>query len=167
MLDLLEAEGLTAEMVRAWLRSNGWAAQSQRPLAWWTPPKDAPHRVCGIWLADEGSQSHPLDGALRVVAWAHGLSLQSLLAQINPRMRAGWPTAEERARHHGPWLGHLGGKFPSVFIGYFVDGDDGPEFKVGPWFWDKAKIDAAAQSEYPCAFWPCDAHGNKVRRGTR
>ena len=76
---------------------------------------------------------------------------------INPRMRKGMPSEDARAAHGGLWIGHMGGEFPLLAIGYW----HAASFDAGLMSWDEAKI--AALSMHPCAFWPCDEHGNKVR----
>jgi len=95
------------------------------------------------------------------LAAVHGGNVQDLLRQINPRLRTGRPSEAARAARCGPWIGHMGGKFPLVVIGYWSD--DGSSFAAGLMSWDAHKVAEAALAEYPCAFWPCDEHGNKVR----
>ena len=75
-------------------------------------------------------------------------------------MRKGMPSQAARAAHAGPWVGHMGGEFPLVTIGHW--GDDG-SFTAGLMLWDARKVAEAAEAKYPCAFWPCDEHGAKVR----
>ena len=84
-------------------------------------------------------------------------SVQALLREINPRMRKGMPSEDARAAHGGLWIGHMGGEFPLLAIGYW----HAASFDAGLMSWDEAKI--AALSMHPCAFWPCDKHGNKLR----
>ena len=159
--DLDEFEGLTADMVRAWMRAKGWTVKrAERFWEWWE--KGAEGEKDGFWLPAEFGRQWFWIHALAAV---YGLSVQSLLGEINPRMRAGLPTKAEMDAHPGFWIGHMGGKYPAPTIGYFMRLIGGFEWRSGNAVWDMVALERAAQSEYPCAFWPCDQHGNKTRRG--
>jgi len=159
--DLDEFEGLTADMVRAWLRAKGWER---------CPALDNVREEC--WRLDKGSGgtvwlgsktpkqlARPLESLRR---WT-GLPLQSLLREINPRMRAGWPSEEERAKHRY-WLAawESPGCEAELAVGYFdEDEEDGSTVLVaGDDLW--TEVDA---KRLDMKFWPCDQHGNKTRRG--
>ena len=72
-------------------------------------------------------------------------SMQSLLREINPRMRAGWPTDEELERH-AFWMVRTLSDDGIRVLGAYVARE-----------WKRAGI------KVEC--WPCDQHGNKTRRG--
>jgi hypothetical protein len=160
MLDLLEAEGLTADHVRAWLQRKGFTLHEVRSgRQCWVRGTEA--------VVDDGlTASGTLVYLASVVAEC---SLQSLLAQINPRMQPGWPTDEELERHSkngGVWIGShgsLGDGGSIVFLSFDREQND-----VAIWDgeeWHNAEQEMVADMHENWSFWPCDAHGNKVRRG--
>ncbi len=146
--ELDEYQGLEAQMVRDWLTSKGC------------------YRQDGPWRHPTAKYSYT-DGEYGGLLWEDTLfklsvdfelaSVQALLREINPRMRKGMPSEDARAAHGGLWIGHMGGKFPLLAIGYW----HAASFDAGLMSWEEAKI--AALSTHPCAFWPCDEHGNKLR----
>ena len=147
-----EWQGVTPELVTDWLTAHGWTQKPTQPN-WW-------------FKGDDGFMfDAPTFG--QVWFWAYALAaiyangkVQALLREINPRMRKGMPSEDARAAHGGLWIGHMGGEFPLVAIGYW--NDDG-SFNAGPMSWDEHKVAVAALSKHPCAFWPCDKHGKKLR----
>lgn len=148
--ELDEFQGVTPQLVTAWLLTNGWTQTKPR---WWERGEDG-------FLFD----SETFD---QQWFWTHALAaiytagnVQGLLCKINPRMRKGMPSQAARDAHMGAWVGHMGGEFPLVTIGHW--GDDG-SFAAGLMLWDARKVAEAAEAKYPCAFWPCDEHGAKVR----
>ena len=154
--DLLEFEGLTAEMVRAWLLAKGWER---------CPTLDLARAEC--WRLGEGARGTVwLGGTDKAVAKAveqiarwSGLSVRSLLTEINPRMRPGWPTEEEIEAHEkrgGLWICDYG---RGPCFGRFAEGE---RFEG-----NTIEMSRDALERLGAKFWPCDAHGNKVRRGTR
>ena len=147
--ELDEFQGVTPQLVTAWLLTNGWTQTKPR---WWERGEDG-------FLFD----SETFD---QQWFWTHALAaiytagnVQGLLREINPRMHKGMPSEAARDAHGGPWVGHMGGEFPLVAIGFW--NDDG-SFNAGLMSWDEHKVEAAALLKHPCAFWPCDANGNKV-----
>ena len=148
ILDLDEAQGLTREMVDRYLDRAGWC---QLP--------DPEQRLLKPQYAHV-SLKMGMGAAVERIASITGSAPQALLRDINPRMRKGMPSQAARAAHAGPWVGHMGGEFPLVTIGHW--GDDG-SFTAGLMLWDARKVAEAAEAKYPCAFWPCDEHGAKVR----
>ena len=150
--DLLEFEGLTAEMVRAWLLAKGWER---------CPTLDLARAEC--WRLGEGARGTVwLGGTDKAVAKAveqiarwSGVPVQSLLSEINPRMRPGWPTDEELGRHP-LWLVSVTG---SVSLA--------EEGTLHIRSVEKMRGLARLSAGTTVACWPCDAHGNKVSRGTR
>ena len=146
--ELDEYQGLEAQMVRDWMVGRGCYRQDGH----WRHPRE---------------QYRYTDGEYGGLLWEDTLfklsvdfelaSVQALLREINPRMRKGMPSEDARAAHGGLWIGHMGGEFPLLAIGYW----HAASFDAGLMSWDEAKI--AALSMHPCAFWPCDEHGNKLR----
>jgi len=139
--DLDEADGLTADMVRAWLKARGCV---QTPGHWDHPTKQ-PIRY------KDGDYGGPLwDGTLSQIAYDFGLTIQQLLRDMNPRLGL-WPSPEEIAAHDGPWL-CLCLEDETACMGVF-DGD---------WFKHSGNHVIEKRDRW-ARFWPCDAHGNKVR----
>ena len=151
--DLDEFEGLTADMVRAWLRAKGWTVKrADRFREWWE--KGAEGEEDGFWLPAEFGVEWFWIHALAAV---HGLTVQSLLREINPRMRAGWPSEEEIQRH-ARWIAR-NQNTGTVVVGVVKpDEEHGAVLKLHSGFLAKAFADG-------WSFWPCDQHGNKTRRG--
>ena len=158
-LDLDEAQGLTADMVRAWLRKVGFRLEAQKHLngaVYWVPPAG------GRMYRDTD------DGLLWDVSdhlkWSD--DLQSILREMNPRMRAGLPSLaaqEAHSRNGGVWIachGELGNGGSIVFVSFDLhdnsvaiwDGED----------WHDAESEMVAEMPN-WRFWPCDANANKVR----
>ena len=151
--DLDEFEGVTADMVRAWLRAKGWTVKrAERFWEWWE--KGAEGEDEGFWLPAEFGREWFWIHALAAV---YGLSVQSLLREINPRMRAGWPSTEEITAHDqrgGLWICDHG-RGPS--FGRFAEGERFEGIAL--------EMSRDALERLGARFWPCDQHGNKVRRG--
>ena len=146
--ELDEYQGLEAQMVRDWMVGRGCYRQDGH----WRHPHEQYHYTDGeygglLWE----------DTLLKLSVDFELASVQALLREINPRMRKGMPSEDARAAHGGLWIGHMGGKFPLLAIGYW----HAASFDAGLMSWDEAKV--AALSKHPCAFWPCDANGHKVR----
>ncbi len=150
--DLDEFQGLTPQMVREWLREQGFDMRiggllhAGRYLVEWEPIESA-------WRSTEAS--------LYAVAQYRNQSVQSLLREINPRMRKGMPSRAALEAHgeNGDWVVFRNVLHAVRFVwtvcdvvqmvsGFDVFRSDNPE-------------DAAMIAE--CSFWPCDKHGNKVR----
>ena len=156
--DLDEFEGLTADMVRAWLRAKGWTVKrADRFREWWE--KGAEGEEDGFWLPAEFGVEWFWIHALAAV---HGLTVQSLLREIHPRMRRGRPSQAERDAHEGPWLASLPGSHV-LLVGNFSD--DGETFFPGLAGPMRNTCEGAQDWMDAWAFWPCDQHGNKTRRG--
>ena len=160
-LDLEEAQGLTAEDVRRWLRGQGW----QRD-----PSGDIPGQEC--WALADGSRGTVWLNQKNIaktcthLAICVALPVQSLLREMNPRMRLGLPSLaaqEAHSRNGGVWIachGELGNGGSIVFVSFDLHDNsvaiwDGDE-------WHDADSEMVADMPNWC-FWPCDANGNKVR----
>lgn len=156
--ELDEAQGLTAEMVRDFLKGRGFECED----GWkWKHPA-APRRLVYADL-----QSAPLNSELTLRALRmHGdfVSAQAMLRLINPRMRKGKPSAAARAAHDkngGVWIaahGELGVGGSIVFVSFELsqlviwDGEE--------WNYPDTELTSTIEE---WSFWPCDDHGNKVR----
>ncbi len=148
IMDLEEAEGLTAEMVRGWLERNGWKrATIQNP------------KFGEMWLLDGGAGGTiwimpELGRVLRCLVALCDVSPQRLLREMNPRMRRGLPSmAERKAQQH--WICVRGDAMEFLQVKNYPD--EGGLFRSG----GMGRIVEACYSD--ALFWPCDAHGNKVR----
>ena len=95
-----------------------------------------------VWL---GGTDKAVAKAVEQIARWSGVPVQSLLSEINPRMRPGWPTDEELERH-AFWMVRTLSDDGIRVLGAYVARE-----------WKKAGI------KVEC--WPCDQHGNKTRRG--
>lgn len=146
--DFDEFQGVTTELVHRYLNHKGWCSMPDPDLRLLKPSYVTV------------SLKNGLAEVIEKIALIEGRSAQGLLREINPRMRKGMPSQAARDTHAGLWVGHMGGEFPSAMIGYWYD--DG-RFTAGMLIWDACKVAEAAAAKYPCAFWPCDENGNKVR----
>ena len=156
--DLDEFEGLTAEMVREYIARLGHPVRPcpRFPVC----PKLGRHTHHGtddsrdLCIANDLTQ--PITAAaLGLLAALAGVSIQSLLSEINPRMRPGWPTDEELGRHP-LWLVSVTGSVSLAEEGTL-------HIRSAEKMRGLARLSAGTT----VACWPCDAHGNKVSRGTR
>lgn len=141
--DLDEFEGTTADMVRAWLRKEGWR---EEPRGGWTPPgRQIEGGLRVICMADVITPTDGIPEMLTAIQHYTKRSVQSLLREINPRTRAGWPTDEELERH-AFWMVRTLSDDGIRVLGAYVARE-----------WKRAGI------KVEC--WPCDQRGNKTRRG--
>jgi len=156
--ELDEFQGLTAELVAKWLVVNGW--QQTKPN-WWDKGED------WFWF-----DSHVFD---QQMFWLYALAAacghntpQSLLREINPRMRKGMPSEAAREAHGfkgGMWVGSRGeaGSGGTLVFVSFDDSSSGLPLTV----WDFSEFDTweVGQSEIDdeWLFWPADESGNKTR----
>ena len=150
--ELDEWQGLTCESVSEWLRAQGFDMRlggllhAGGYLVHWEPIASARQAT---------------EDALHAVVQYRKQSLQSLLREINPRMRKGMPSRAALEAHgeNGDWVVFRNVLHAVRFVwtvcdavqmvsGFDVFRSDNPE-------------DAAMIAE--CSFWPCDEHGNKVR----
>ena len=146
--ELDEWQGLTVEMLHSWLLSHGWR------LA-------ACEQGCGKELVSPSNRRCNVLRSLEDFPWSWALietrmSAQSLLREINPRMRKGAPSEAATDAHDGLWLLRLEYTPPTTVR------------------WNKfrktwqaqqtnCKDEIEAEDAKYCLFWPCDAEGNKVR----
>lgn len=141
--ELDEWQGITADMVREWLKRTGWELRTDEwgEKRWFNGN--------GRSIADK--RVLVTDG-FRWIASQSVQTVQALLREINPRMRKGWPSGEALAMHDR-WIVS---KPEGVVImcrwrpPYMVNAAGGGDLAL------------REQCEH-WSFWPCDANGNKVR----
>ena len=150
--ELDEFQGLTAEMVREWLLANQW-----EPCG-----SSAAHLYyqCGSGEISEALLHEDLGWVVDLLAQSYERSVQSILREINPRMRKGMPS--EAARKACPfWL------VRDIETGevelHRTEGAalySASDYKSGA-----LKTEAVALRDFGdwMEFWPCDANGNKVQ----
>lgn len=156
--ELDESEDLTVDMVRAWLRENGFTLTGDQ------------YGEGPVWVSGNGKRIYDsriltADG-LKWLALVSEVSPQSLLREINPRMRAGWPSEEEIRAHDqrgGLWL-CLDADESAMVVGRFVSAT---RFRHTEWLRKPGVVGYGVDKECGARlqFWPCDQHGNKTRRG--
>ena len=142
--ELDEFQGVTPQLVTDWLLAKGWTQKPTQPR-WWIKGEDG-------FLFDEKTFD-------QVWFWAYALAaiytkgnLQSLLCEINPRMRKGMPSQSALAAS-SHWL-VLDNETQEIAL-YRSNGRRlhvaRAPFELMPDFGDFV------------SYWPCDEHGNKVR----
>ena len=143
--ELDEWQGLTAELVAKWLVVNGW--QQTKPN-WWDKNEDG-------FLFD----SHVFD---QQMFWLYALAAegghstpQSLLREINPRMRKGWPS-ESACAVADRWIAQ-NTRTKVIIVGSIHYPTGGMELVAS------LTVRLPQQQSGEWSFWPCDASGNKVR----
>ena len=146
--ELDESQGLTRELVDHYLNRTGWCNMPDPDIRLLKPQYAHVSFKMG------------LSAAVERIASIEGRSVQSLLREINPRMRKGMPSrAALEAHGENDWVVFRNVLHAVRFVwtvcdavqmvsGFDVFRSDNPE-------------DAAMIAE--CSFWPCDEHGNKVR----
>ena len=145
-----EFQGLTPQMVREWLGRHGWVTVC------WVPDDFNVDTVGGR------ERIRFMSDALITIARKENRSIQSLLREINPRMRKGMPSDAALAEHD-EWI--VCTPFGATFIAEISYGgsDDGFSIMMPP-INDHCDAEFIAEKHWPeCLFWPCDEHGNKVR----
>ena len=139
--ELDEFQGLTVDMVRQWLTKHGWEVRECG-----NGSTDAKKRFTDRVSVLGCDWDSCLGWLLARVAAAERMSVQTLLREINPRMRDGWPS-DAALQVHQHWM---------------VQPFDDDGFCV---IWDVPTV-RERRGKAPNAklrFWPCDKHGNKVR----
>lgn len=161
--DLDEAEGLTAEIARGYLERTGWTKATLEDVdpSRWTKSEHT------IWMPLE---SVDLAVTMQGLARVEHRSSQAILREMNPRMKKGLPSYDEQRAHSrtgGIWIathGELGHGGSICFVSFHRD--DGIEHDLPFVIWDGEEWrepDWLAAEVEDWSFWPCDAHGNKVR----
>lgn len=156
IMELDEAQGLTAEMVRGWLLGSGWEVREVGNG--YTDAKkrfgESKRAISCIWETS-------MPWLLTTLASAEALSPQSLLREINPRMRP-WPSVEAVEAHEkngGRWLSKAPGD--ELIRCMTLSADRNEEDPV-------MATDDHGNDWWACdcegwTFWPIDKHGNKIR----
>lgn len=106
--DLAEFDGMTADLVRAYLYRRGYQINNNL------------YTVGGITFGTEDSHLMLTD-LFHCLARVEGRSIQDMLTAINPRMMP-LPSAELRAKHTGYWLAYREGC--ALRVGRFTGPDD-------------------------------------------
>lgn len=132
--ELDEFQGVTPQLVTAWLLTNGWTQTKPR---WWERGED------GLLFDSESFDQQWF--------WTHALAaiytagnIQALLSKINPRMRKGMPSQEALRAHRGLWLRSLGKENIAIVLSRLLEEFPSPR-------------------DTESFFWPCDEHYSKVR----
>lgn len=156
--ELDEFQGITSEMIQAWLLATGWKQVEQMAYQLDAPP------VRTGWLFRRGDETVGTGADISyVLAKLSRLSCktpQALLREINPRMRKGMPSKAALAAHDH-WLvrdtetGEL--ELHRVENGYL--------YSMSVYHGGVRTPDAKALPDFGSwmEFWPCDECGNKVR----
>ena len=156
--ELDEFQGLTGDMVTTWLFAHDWQRMSAQDL----PRSECWVRKGGsggtVWIGVDCSAEKTL---LKLAAWME-CSVQSLLREINPRMRKGMPSGAAIAAHEAcgkHWLAKStqnGGVLRVVILS--LSDAAGKVLALD-------KVQRLERSDVPTSwsFWPCDEHGSKVR----
>ena len=151
--DLDEFQGMTPQMVREWLREQGFDMRlggllhAGRYLVEWEPIESA-------WRSTEAS--------LYAVAQYRNQSVQSLLREINPRWRKGFPS-EAVLAEHDEWLVRLPWSVECVALISYGGSDDGFSIMIPPLGQDHEAEFIPCELWPNCWFWPCDDNANRVR----
>ncbi len=161
--ELDEFQGLTPHMVRQHLEKTGWHLKSwDHSREWHLEHCEGPPCVAIYDGSKDGMYQFDLESALRALLVVAKRSPQSLLREINPRMRKGMPSEAAREAHPGGlWLATpdfacIGAHVPVVVT---FDGDG-----FGVWHPEGFALpDSKPKTAALWHFWPCDANGNKVR----
>lgn len=157
ILDFDEAQGLTAEMVRKHIAGLGYAMRKCpefpvcKSLGRHTHQGGAEGVDFAIADAWEGNERamRMLDCSLHLLASIVGLSLQSLLREINPRMREGRPSPEALAA------------CPHWLVQDIETGELQIHHALRATEHVSSVLGSADFKHW--RYWPCDAHGNKLR----
>ena len=153
-----ESQGLTREMVDHYLNRNGWCNMP-----------DPDQRLLKPQYAHL-SFKMGLGAAVERIAAIVGSTPQSILREINPRMRKGMPSdAAAKAHGDGGWwvFQHLADADGSALCGR-----SGGELHMAQmvmssasgdvrFYWERGLM--GEPCDEACMWWPCDEHGNKVR----
>ena len=157
--DLDESQGMTREMVDHYLNRTGWCNMPDPDIRLLKPQYAHVSFKMG------------LSAAVERIASIEGRSVQSLLREINPRMRGpGYPSdAAAKAHGDGGWwvFQHLADADGSALCGR-----SGGELHMAQmvmssasgdvrFYWERGLM--GEPCDEACLWWPCDKNGNKVR----
>lgn len=161
--ELDEYQGLTAEMVRNYLAATGWHLKDWDYYKDWHLAECAGPPCIAIYdSSHDGMYNLNPEHALLAISKHERRTSQSLLREINPRMRKGMPSEAAKDAHPGGlWLATpdfacIGAHVPVVVT---FDGDG-----FGVWHPEGFALpDSKPKTAALWHFWPCDANGNKTR----
>ncbi len=175
IMQLDEAQGLTAEMVRKHIARLGYSMRKCPEFPVCKSIGRHTHHGAGeiydFTIPDEWAGNSRavkmLECALGLLSALSGYSLQTYLREMNPRMRP-WPSEaaiEAHEKHGGRWLAsEPTGRKEGVLVhgGEFGWGDEDYDAETERLF----LTGDDARDEEECEgwlFWPIDKHGNKTR----
>ena len=149
-----EWQGLTVEMLHSWLLLHGWRLT-------------ACELGCGKELVSPANLRCNVLRPLEDFPWSWALlelrmPLQSLLREINPRMREGVPSGAAITAHEasgGHWLATSAESGGVLRVLLFSTKDAAAKLQA----LDTTQRLACIDIPLSWFFWPCDEHGNKVR----
>lgn len=169
IMELDEAQGLTAEMVRKHIARLGYSMRKCPEFPVCKSIGRHTHHGAGeiydFTIPDEWAGNSRavkmLECALGLLSALSGYSLQTYLREINPRMRP-WPSEaaiEAHEKNGGRWIAcEPDGNSTQVHTGEFDDDEDDDVIRVFVLAGDGlCKEDCRGWT-----FWPIDKHGNKV-----
>jgi len=157
ILELEEAQGMTAEMIRGQMKALGHPLRACQNYPVCPSLGSHTHHGKGgsdfivpdTWNdSDNQWPTHNLRASLQLAATMAGLSIQELLRRINPRMRSGRPSiAALQAVEY--WL--------------VRDVETGEVELHNSTCFSKYLRSVLGSADFPqWEYWPCDARGNKV-----
>ena len=157
MQNLDETHGLTSEQLASWLLRHGWEKQPQYAFQ-----LGGPSVLTGYQFCKQGSviaTGSPLHDAIAQLAELEKRNLQSILREINPRMRKGMPS--EAARKACAFWLVRDAETGEVEL-HRTEGTSlysASDYKSGT-----LNTEAVPLRDFGdwMEFWPCDDHGNKV-----
>ncbi len=152
--DLEELEGLTADLLKAYLRGKGWTFKIDHLGTEEAFPPKGSSKIWEFSWRPEAFEPEPL---VRLVADFESRTRQAVARDMNPRWM-GWPTDEEIEAHAGLWMAQRR--------------DDGciafglMENRGGEWCFVASfhRWHLRLRDEDYWRFWPCDNDGNRVPR---
>ena len=152
MKNLDEAQGLTSEQLASWLLRHGWEKQPQYAFQ-----LGGPNVLTGYQIQKQGAviaTGSPLHDAIAQLAELEKRNLQSLLREINPRMRKGMPSQAALRAHRGLWLRSLGKENIATVLSRQLEEFPSPR-DAESFFWP-------CDENYNKVKWPTDAQGNML-----
>ena len=151
--ELDEWQGITADMVREWLKRTGWELRTDE----WGEKR---------WFNGNGRSIADkrvlVKDGFRWIASQSVQTVQALLCEINPRMRKGMPSGAAIAAHEasgGNWLSQSAQNGGVLRVLNWSVSDHRATLNTLD---TTQKIPRDMVPDSWC-FWPCDEHGNKVR----
>lgn len=169
IMEVDEAQGLTAEMVRKHIARLGYSMRKCPEFPVCKSLGRHTHHGAGeiydFTIPDEWAGNSRavkmLECALGLLSALSGYSLQTYLREINPRMRP-WPSidaVEAHERSGGRWVSKAPGD--ELIRCLKLSADREAEDPI-------VATDEHLSAWWACdcegwTFWPCDAHGNKTR----